>query len=219
MARDHCCKVGRITAEYGLSGPQQPAGDVDEYLVARWTGAGHHEPVGVRSLADWINRRLLRAVYRRHDRSDTDVRLDAEYEALRGDTDDYRREGVVADLEADGIDVDALTGAFVGKSTVGRHLRNCLDAAKPRPGDGESTWELDGIEHGRTAFRNKVETSLQSLDRKDRLSGAATAVLETPVLLGCPHCPARVTFETALERGYVCGDHPDGTPDERSGGH
>jgi len=209
MADEHCCKVGRVIVEYDLRAPRQYTGDINDYLVAKWTGTGHHEPVGVRPLTEWLNKRILRTVYRHHDRSDTDVRIDAEYEALQSDDiAAHEREDVVADLEADGIDPDALVNDFIGKSTLDRHLKNCLSASKDSGDEAtESNWEFEGIEYARGSFQDKIETALESWDRKGRLPDATEAVLETPVLLSCPHCPTRVKLETALEQGYICADH------------
>jgi hypothetical protein len=209
MGDAHCCKVARIADEYDLRAPSRFDGDHDAYLVARWTGTDRLEPTGVRPLTDWVNKRVVRTVYRRHDRSDTDVRVDAEYEALVGDdVPAHERADVVADLEADGIDPESLVGDCIGKSTLDRHLKDCLDASKSDPDEAsDGDWETDGVAYARSSFQTRVESALASLDDKARLPGAGDAVLETPVLLACPHCPTRVDLDTALDRGYVCADH------------
>ena len=211
MADEHCCKVRRAAETYDLTGPRG-ATDIDGYLVAKWTGRDHHEPTGLRPLTAWLNKRMLRTVYREHGRSATDVRVDAEYAALRGeDVAAHERADLLADLEADGIDPEALTDAFAGKSTLARHLRSCLGASKTDPAE-TGDWEVNGVSYARNAFQQRVESALQSLDRKGRLPGGSEAILETPVQLGCPECATRVSLETALGRGYVCPDHlADGT--------
>jgi hypothetical protein len=215
MPEDYCCKVDRVVDEFDLRAPRQFDGDHDEYLVAKWTGAGRQEPTGVRPLTAWVNKQILRTVYRRHDRSETDVRVDAEYEALVGDdVAAHERADVVADLEADGIDAEALTRDCLGKSTLDRHLKDCLGASKADT--SESTggrWEDDAIAYARSSFQDRVGTALASLDGEDRLPGAADAALTTPVLLGCPRCATRVRLATALDRGYVCADHLGSRPD------
>jgi hypothetical protein len=213
MGNEGCCKAGRISSEYDLTAPRQFASDLDDYLVAKWTGAAHHGPTGVRPLTRWFNKQMLRAAYRQHDRSGTDVRIDAEYDALRSeDVDAHEREGVVADLEADGLNPESLVDDFISKSTLSRHLNDCLGATKDSSdGAVESNWEHQSVAYAQEAFQSKVEAALRSWENKDRLDGATEAELETPVLLGCPHCPTRVKLKTALERGYVCADHLDPT--------
>lgn len=201
---DHCCKIGAATATYDLRAPGDA--DVDEYLAARWTGAGDHSPVGYRALADWFNQRLLRTVYLDHDRSATEARVESEHDALRGE-DDLRRREVRDDLAADGIDADALQDALVSRSTMARHLKTCLGVEKAVDFGSDRAWELDKVEHGRRTFRRSVTAAVRSLANKGRLAGGESAELELPVLLSCPYCATRVSLRTALDQGYVCADH------------
>lgn len=214
MAEGRCCKVRRVVEERELSAPRRYTGDLDDYLVAKWVGAGQHEAIGVRSLVEWFNKRLMRTVYRRHNRSDTEARIAAEYEALQGGSvETYQREEVVADLEGDGIDGEALAGDFISKSTLSRHLKNCLDAEKERQ-RSRTDWERDQVAFARKTFQDNIASALDSLGTKDRVADVAAATVETPVLLSCPHCPTRVTLETALEQGVVCSTHADVSPDQ-----
>src|SRR6056297_734122 len=84
MAPTHCCKVDRVRTAHGLSPPSRFDGDLDSYLVARWTGEGEAEPAGVRTLSEWFNKQVLKTIYRDHGRSDSTVRVDSDYEALQG---------------------------------------------------------------------------------------------------------------------------------------
>lgn len=209
----HCCKVGAAVDEYDLpaSGANE---DVDEYLIARWIGEDDWPAVGYRTLTDWFNERVLRTVYLRHDRSVTDARIESEYAALTGD-DDLRRREVLDDLRADGIDADRLREALVSRSTMARHLKRCLGAEKERrDGGGESgNWECDKVAHGRRVLRRSASESVSSLANKGLLPEGDEAEIEIQVLLACPECATRVTFETAFERGYVCADHTGGRPE------
>lgn len=206
MSDGYCCKITRVIDERRLSAPRRYTGDLNDYLVAKWVGAGHHDAIGYRPLVTWFNKRLMRTVYRRHNRSDTDARITAEYDALVGDdVETYQRKEVVADLEADGIDGEALAADFISKSTLSRHLRNCLDAEKETESGGD--WERDQIEFARETFKENIDSALKSLSNSGRIQGVEDATVETPVLLACPECPTRVRLETALEQGYVCGTH------------
>lgn len=201
-----CCKVGAAVEEYEVPVPAGST-DVDEFLIERWTGAGDHTAVGYRTLTDWFNRRLLRSVYLANDRSATETRIEGEYEALIGD-DEIRRDEVLADLQADGIDGGALASSLVSRSTMDRHLRECLGAVKPTSGsDSAGDWEREKVEYGRGVFRDGIAEALSSLANKGRLPGADDATVEVPVLLACPECATQVRLRTALERGYVCAEH------------
>lgn len=204
-----CCKVGAAIEAYDLPVPPGSS-SIDEHLVDRWTGADDRSSVGYRTLTDWFNRRLLRAAYLANDRSATETRIEGEYAALVGD-DELRREEVIADLESDGIDGEALANTLVSRSTMSRHLTRCLGADKPsssEASDGE--WEREKIQHGRRVFQKGVSEALRSLSNKDVLPGADGAELELPVLLSCPDCATRIPLRTALDRGYVCADHLGG---------
>lgn len=209
MSQNACCKVGRTVRAHDLGPPTDRDEDLDGYLAARWTGGDDHETTGLRPLTEWFNRHLLRTVYYRHDRAVYDARINAEYETLSGAAGDpAERAELLADLETDGIDGEALTDDFVSRSTLARHLGDCLGAEKARPApDPDSNWETDRIRISREQFRENLSKPLRSLAKKGRLAGASDAEIDTPIVLSCPHCPTRVRFERALEQGYVCADH------------
>lgn len=216
MDRDACCKVGRVVREHDLGPPSDRAADLDEYLAARWRGVDGYEESGLRPLAAWFNRHLLRAAYYRHGRAVYDTKINAEYETLSGAAGDRaERAELLADLETDGIDGEALADDFVSRSTLARHLGGCLGVEKGRSApDPDSDWETDRIRISREQFRENLHKPLRSLAGKGRLAGADEADLDTPIVLSCPHCPTRVRFERALEQGYVCPDHlGDGAAD------
>jgi len=213
-----CCKVGRVISEYELPSPAQYSGDLNDYLVAKWKGTGHHSAIGYRKLADWFNKHCLQTVYRRHGRSDTKTRLDAEYEALQDDAAPHERQEVIADLQSDDIDGERIAADFISKSTISRHLRECLDTSKEQQrGSADSEWETDQIDYAREQFRERVVEALSSLESKGRIPDAGATSLSVQVMLTCPECPTRVSLDTALEQGYVCADHATDLADARSG--
>lgn len=228
---DYCCKVGYVIEKYNLTVPGPIADDIDEYLAAQWLGRGEFSSVGHRQLAEWFNKRLLRKIYVEHDRSVTETRIDSEYEALTGD-DEPRKQEVLDDLERDGVDGDEVVDDFISRSTMVRHLKNCLELEKEKEqgrerasqrGAGESTWERDKIEYGRQNFREGVEQAVSSLTNKGQLPGGTGAEIDLPVLMSCPECATRVRLSNALQRGYICSDHlgvieeMDGEPREETG--
>jgi len=204
-----CCKVGRLASEYNLAPPVPMAGDIDNYLEVRWKGIGRHDPIGVRQLAEWFNKLVLRTVYEEHGREVIDTNLNAEYEALTSsDADASERAELLSDLERDGIDGDAVLDNFVSKSTIRRHLKNCLAAGeKQTETAGDGNWVGDQLDISRDNFRNHLEPALAHFDKTGRLPGASEADLRTPIILTCPHCPTRARLTEALERGYLCEDH------------
>lgn len=207
MTPTHCCKVDRIRAAHDITPPGRFEGDLDSYLVARWTGEGETDPAGVRTLSEWFNKQVLQTIYRAHGRSDSSIRLDSDYEALRGnDVPDHERAELLSELADDGIDGEATTKQFIGKSTLSRHLKECLDATKDTP-SSETEWEIDRVRVATNTYRSHLESALQSLGNKDRIRGVDGAELQVQSYLSCPQCPARVTVEKAYEQGYVCADH------------
>ena len=207
MASTHCCKVDRVRAAHGLSPPARFEGDLDSYLVARWTGESEMDSAGLRTLSEWFNKQVLKAIYRDSGRSDSSVRLDSDYEVLQGnDVPEYKRAELRSELADDGIDSETTTKQFIGKSTLSRHLKDCLDATKDTP-DAETEWERDRIRVATNTYRTHLESALQSLGNKDRIIDAEGAELQVQSYLSCPECPTRVTVEQAYEQGYVCADH------------
>lgn len=203
MARD-CCKVARCRRENDLRSPDDALDDLDDYLVARWRGEAGYDETGVRGLVDWFNRYVVRETYIEHGRRVTNTRIESEYDALTSDDEAVVAE-VVDDLARDGIDGAALRDSFPSRSTMARHLRDCLGAQKDTSATGD--WERDSIEHSRESARDHVSSVLETLANKGRLPGADEAILSIPVYLACPDCSRRVDLEEALERGYICETH------------
>lgn len=207
MDSNTCCKVDRVRADHEISPPSRVDGDLDAYLVDRWTGGDEAEPAGVRTLTEWFNKQVLKTIYRSHGRSDSSVRINSDYEALRGNgVPDHERAELLFELADDGIDGDATTKQFIGKSTLSRHLKECLDASKDTP-ESQTEWEIDRVRVATNTYRSHLESALQSLGNKDRISGVDEASLQIQSYLSCSECPTRVSLEQAYEQGHVCADH------------
>lgn len=213
---DACCKVGRVARDHELDGAV-PGGDVDDALVSRWLGRGDYSATGLRPLADWFNTQLLRRAFLGRGRSATETRLRSEYEALRGD-DDLARAEVVDDLRGDAIDGEALAADFVSKSSLQRHLTDCLGVEKDTGGRSERDWEAERVDYVRGVVRDSVAGALRSLENRGDLPGATAADVELRVDLRCPECGTRVPFEAARERGFVCEAHLGAAGDDDPGG-
>jgi hypothetical protein len=207
MASKHCCKVDRVRADHDISPPSRIDGDLDAYLVATWTGEGETEPAGIRTLTEWFNKQVLKTIYRNHGRSDSSVRINSDFEALQGNgIPEHERAELLSELADDGISGEATRKQFIGKSTLSRHLKECLDATKETP-DSETEWEIDRVRVATSTYRSHLESALQSLENKNRIAGVDESALQIQSYLSCPECPTRVTVEQAYEQGYVCVDH------------
>jgi len=209
MASEHCCKVDRVRTVYDVSPPLRAGEDLDEYLVDRWLGENGTNSTGLRTLAEWFNKELLKEVYRDHGRSDSSVRINSDYNALQeNDIPIHEREELISELADDGIDGEAIKEKFISKSTLSRHLKNCLGATK-QPSNSRTEWEIDRIRVATNTYRSHLESALQSLDNKAKITGISDSELQVQAVLTCSECPTRVTVETAYEQGYVCSDHHD----------
>jgi len=208
-----CCKIGSVVEKEDLH-INYDGRDIHEYLVARWVGKEDYPAVGVRKLTDWFNKKLLREVYTSHGRSVTDVRISSEYEAFSGD-ENLKKTELIDDLRADGIDGQKLIDDFVSKSTMRRHLTDCLGISKKEmtpDSETETNWERQRIQFGEDYLKSNVEEAIQSLTNKHQLPGGDKAKIDIEVFLSCPHCSTQVRLQTALERGYICQKHLSSVP-------
>lgn len=205
MASDPGCKIDRVVDRYGLSDADPKHESIDDALLERWMGDGDHTTTGYRPLTEWFNKRLLRRVFDEHGRDTFGTRVDHDYDALTGD-DDLLREEVEESLATDGIDAERVRSDMVSWGTMRTHLKDCLGGEKERDA-AASDWERETVEMAKGFATEKVENALSSLSTKGELAGYDTASVSLQVHLDCEHCPTRVPFEVALERGYVCERH------------
>jgi len=210
------CKVDPIIERHSLAVPDPGHESVDEYLVARWTGADGRSADGYKTLTDWFNKRLLKRLYEDHGRDAVSVHLDHEYEIITGD-EDLQRDELAADLATDGFDIDELATMMVSWSTMRHHLKDCLEAEKDTS-PAETDWEMNTVQMARERAVEKAQSVLSSLHSKDRLRDADQAEVDVQVKLGCPECSVRVPFENAVERGYVCDTHSETASEDSENG-
>ncbi|MEF8771093.1 rod-determining factor RdfA [Halodesulfurarchaeum sp.] len=204
MSQDSCCKVGRVSAQYGVRGTSPTFDSIDETLLARWKGREGLREHGYRTLTDWFNRRLLKQTYEKHGRRTSDTQLAAEYDILVGD-DDLERLELSDELATDGIDADAIRTDMVSWSSMRVHLTNCLGGEKVRK--AETDWERNSIEIARSQAVTKISEAVSSLGSKGRVDGGASASVSVDVQLECSQCGSTVPLVVALDRGYICETH------------
>lgn len=199
------CKVDALIEEYALDEAEARFESTDERLLARWTGDDGGSAAGYRSLTEWFNRRLLRALYERRGRETLGVRVESDYDVLTGE-DDLLREELVDDLAADGIDATAYLDDTISWSTMRRHLNDCLDGEKSTE-RSESGWERETVRIAREHAAGKVREAVSSLASRGDLPGGDEAEVDVDVGVSCPVCQVRVPLSDAVARGYICADH------------
>ncbi|WP_179204635.1 rod-determining factor RdfA [Halobacterium hubeiense] len=199
MADADRCKIDALIERYDFDAPSQDYESLNGYLLDRWTEGGD----GYGTLTARFNKRLLQHVYETHGRDTLETRLNSEYETLRGDDEILRRE-LMDDLVADGIDADQLVEEFVSRSTMRRHLKNCLNGQKKTP-SAETNWERESIEIALSRAKEKTSEALRSLHSKGEFVDVAD--VDVTVTVGCSECPTRIPLREALARGYVCETH------------
>lgn len=199
------CKVDKIIDAYDIDATHGEFEDVDEELLALWKGDGDYEARGYRSLAEWLNKQLLRSAYERNDRLVLEPQLDNEFDVITGD-DEIARGELLDKLEQAGVDGDALSNDMVSFSTVRRHLTECLDGTKKRQ-EAETDWEETSVEIATDRLVQKVEKALSSFESKGEVEGASDADISVQIQLSCPECATRRTLRDALRLGFVCETH------------
>jgi hypothetical protein len=117
------CKVGTVIEEYHLEG-------MNEELADEWAGT-QNDSASVRTLAERLNRQILRVEMTSAGMDPVDGRVSNLYRLL---TDDDVLDAMALQartvLEEAGIDIDALKNEFVSHQTIYRHLRTCLAVEK-----------------------------------------------------------------------------------------
>jgi hypothetical protein len=205
MSSDPGCKIDDVTERYDLESVDPIYDSIDEGLLVRWTGGGKRTAMGYRSLTEWFNKRLLKAIYDDHGRETLAARLDSDYEVLTGDA-DLIGEELFESLRADGIDSDRLERDLVSWGTMRTHLKECLGGHK-EPQTASTDWEQESIEKAIEVAEQKTESALSALSNKGTLAGGSAAGIDVQIRLSCQSCPTRVPFDIALQRGYICENH------------
>ena len=203
---EHCCKVSRVAEKYDIT---PGAGDesLDEQLAKRWVGDREYPKTSLRTLVDWFHKHLLRACYTEHGRSTLEPHLESDYEALQPPTDDAYH-AVLADLETDGINGEAITNDFISSTTLYRHLTNCLGVEKednePQDSDRSDRDKLDYVENTAEMYIGEL---LSAWENREEVPHATEADIAIRIYLECPVCAKQTNVRTVRQRGYICETH------------
>lgn len=205
MATTDCCKVGRLINRHDLDPLIGGTSSINDRLLARWTGDDGRSAIGYRSLTDWFNKQILKRTYQEIGHETIESHLASDYEILT-EGDHLERIEVEDHLAATGVDVNSLKSDFISWSTMRNHLNDCLDGEKDTD-PSSSSWAEESVEIARKQAAEKTKAAVRALESKRKLAQGSDAEISVQVLLECPDCPTRVSFETARERGYVCQTH------------
>lgn len=192
------CKVGTASRDWGLE-------SVHDELAAGW----REEGASVRQLTARFNRQLLRAGFRRADRTPIDGEIDNLYRVLTDDdVDAGSRTQARERLRRNGVPIEEVEADFVSHQTIYRHLRNCLDISY----DPEDRTAADRVESWRDRIRALRARTATVADRGvDSLSDAgAIDVGSVDVLVDvsvtCNDCGEFYALDDLLDRGGCeCG--------------
>lgn len=189
---DTASKVGRVIAEYGLSGTA-------EWLEAAWTGDGRDRR-SLRDLADEFNRRVLEAAMRDAEMDPLPAEVESAYTTL---TDDEVSSGDRVELRNrlawEGVDLDAVENDFVTHQAVHTFLRTYRGVERGTPdADPKKVQETIGKLRGRTkaVATNAVE---RLVDRGELDLGSFDVLVNVRVV--CNDCGTQYRVEELVETG------------------
>jgi hypothetical protein len=208
MGMNACsCIIGKTVEEYAIGPFSDPSpAQSNDYLADLWTG-GQGAQQSVRDIAEWLNKEILRAIYRDHARDISTNRIDHEYDILTGDN-DVAKATLRDDLANDGIEIADIHEAMISSSSLYRHLTDCLDVEKETSSDGSTTVALiDRVQFTTSTLQQQVAEALTHLDEDSVISDGADAGVEVDITVTCPECGMAVGLRTAIEQGYICGEH------------
>lgn len=184
------CKLGRVAVEYGL--------DPDDRLVARWI----EDRESTRALAEWFNKRVLERALLEAGLSPRDGEVGNIYRLL---TDEAVTSGTRietrADLEREGVPVDAVESDFLSHQTVYNHLTDCLGASLPESdAEGrrsEAVSKLGALESRTEAV---ATDTISRLENADALTVGEFEVLVS-VTVTCRECHSQYPVRELLTGG------------------
>lgn len=187
------CKLGRVGEKYDIS-------DLDETLIAYWTGDGD-EQRSTRELATYVNQRILETALTEADVPPKEGEVENTYRLLTSDdvTSGTRIE-TRNDLQRDGVPIEAVESDFVSHQTVYNHLTKCLDASVATPSNEErleKSAEKLGALQNRTAA--VTADTVEQLDRKEILEIGEFTV-NVSVTVTCEDCFQEYTIRDLLDQ-------------------
>jgi len=196
---DHCCKLGRNVATYGLR-------TLNDELRVRWLGEGV-EKHSLRELARYVNEQLLRRALETASARPVDGEVANLYRLLvEDDVSEGRKREAERRLERESVPVDAVRRAFVSHQLVHNHLRDCLGVTYESTVSNEERVERRAS--ALFALQNRAETvtteTLEHLRKADLIALDDFDVL-VDVRVACDCCGRYHEVDELLDkRGCDC---------------
>lgn len=185
-------KVGKVIQNYELNG-------LGQELERRWTTTGD-EQMSLRSLADLLNKRVLRAALVAEGVTSSDREVAHLYETLHGDVSAGDRIQKERELEREGIDVEQLKRDFVSHQAVHTYLKDFRGAEYDR-GDAEPKEKKSAmLRRLRSRATTVTEQAVNQLSDKDEISVGETDAF-TEIRVRCTDCEAEYEAVDLIQRG------------------
>ncbi|ELY99372.1 hypothetical protein C481_16015 [Natrialba asiatica DSM 12278] len=188
-------KVARLISEYD----RELAGVGDE-LEVRWTNP--ETDASLRSLADWFNEQLLRAVLTAAGIETITEDVSHLYAVLSGETGSRgERTQLERRLERDGVAVETVTDEFVSYGAIRSYLTGYRNVTAPSGTDGPSAAATARtIEELRQRTVSVTESKLDRLQETDQLRVGPRRVFADVQVL-CERCGKQYDVADLLESG------------------
>lgn len=185
-------KIERLCDEFELT-------ELGDELVEKWT---RENPESLRSLAEYVNVRVLRVTMDQAGITTIDGDPTHIYDALNADTaSSVNRIKIRKQLEREGIDIDELQSNFVTYQAVRSYLKNVRDVDQPTKSDQQFVAdEIDTIQRLLSRSSAVTERKLDNLDTTNRIElGDFRLLVDFQVY--CQDCEIQQNVVELLETG------------------
>ncbi|MBX0297694.1 rod-determining factor RdfA [Haloarcula nitratireducens] len=194
-------KVDRVISKYGLSG-------FGIELENRWLG-NDREQQSLRTLADVLNRRILKSAMIDSGMLAKQDRVDQLYTAL---TDDSTTEGTrleaLNELNREGIDTDAIQDDFVSHQAIHTYLREDRGIERRDSDTDQVAKTRETIERLQGRLQAVAEKGIKNLISTGRLVLGSFDVIIT-IQVVCTDCNQQYGISELFERGHCNCDIED----------
>ncbi|MFB6187259.1 MAG: rod-determining factor RdfA [Halobacteriaceae archaeon] len=186
-------KVGYLINQYEMK-------DIGQELENRWLGNGYTAQ-SLRDLADWFNRRLLRAKLERNGMAPLDGEVANLYRLLSSeDVTAGARVEAEATLEDNEINPNQIKEEFVSHQAIHTYLTNFRGASKDESSIDQTKKARDTIQKLRNRFIAVTENNLEQLRSSQRITlGEFNVLFDIQIM--CEDCGASYSITELFDQG------------------